>query len=59
VRDLSELKARLYDQYKIEVPCLEWNGQHYLRVSVQGYNSEDDLAQLMVALKQLLTEQAV
>jgi isopenicillin-N epimerase len=54
VRDLNELKKRLYDDYKIEIPCFEWNGHHYIRVSVQGYNSEDDIDQLITALVNLL-----
>ncbi len=56
VRDLSELKSHLYSDYKIEIPCLEWNGHHFIRVSVQGYNSEEDLDQLVSALEKLLPD---
>ncbi len=54
VKDLDELKTHLYNDYKIEIPCLEWNGQHYIRLSVQGYNSEDDIEVLIGALNYLL-----
>jgi isopenicillin-N epimerase len=59
VRDLNDLKSHLYNEYKIEVPCLEWNGHHYIRVSVQGYNSQDDLEKLIFALHQILPELGV
>jgi len=54
VKELTELKARLYQEYRIEIPCLEWNDRHYLRLSVQGYNSEDDIDLLVCALSKLL-----
>ena len=54
VRELNELKYCLYTEYKIEIPCIEWNHQHYLRLSVQGYNSEEDLEILIDALSDLL-----
>jgi isopenicillin-N epimerase len=54
VRDLNELKVRLYDDYKIEIPCIEWNNRHFIRLSVQGYNSEDEINILIDALTKLL-----
>ena len=54
VRDLNELKGRLYNDYKIEIPCFEWNNRHYLRLSVQGYNSENEIDTLISALSKLL-----
>jgi len=54
VRDLNELKTRLYADYKIEIPCLEWNDKQYIRLSVQGYNSEQDIELLINALRKLL-----
>lgn len=52
--DLSVLKARLYDDYRIEVPLIAWNGHQLLRVSVQGYNTHRDLLRLRNALAALL-----
>lgn len=52
--DLPTLKAHLYDKYQVEVPLTEWNGQKFVRISVQGYNTEEDLLALERALKQLL-----
>jgi len=54
MKDLAELKTRLYHEYKIEIPCLEWNDRHFLRLSVQGYNSEDEIDLLVSALNNLL-----
>ncbi len=54
MKDLTELKARLYNEFRIEIPCLEWNNQHFLRLSVQGYNSEDEIDLLVSAVNKLL-----
>lgn len=52
--DVALLKNRLYDEFNIEVPVLEWNGNKLIRVSVQGYNTQEDLDALFVALSRLL-----
>ncbi len=48
------LKQRLYDDYRIEVPIIKWNGQTLLRVSVQAYNTQADIDALIDALTVLL-----
>lgn len=52
--DLKQLKKRLYEIFKIEVPCIEWNGRHLVRISVQGYNTLEDIQRLISALERLL-----
>ncbi|NWF65131.1 MAG: aminotransferase class V-fold PLP-dependent enzyme [Chloroflexi bacterium] len=52
--DLAALKMRLYDDYRIEIPLLEWNEKKLIRLSVQGYNSRLDMERLLSALKVLL-----
>ncbi len=52
--DLQALKTRLYDEYRVEVPLTEWNGRKFIRISVQGYNSEGDLETLYAGLRALL-----
>ncbi|MBW7882390.1 MAG: aminotransferase class V-fold PLP-dependent enzyme [Caldilineaceae bacterium] len=52
--DLPGLKQRLYNEHRIEVPCTAWDGHHFIRISVQGYNTEADLARLVDALRTLL-----
>ncbi len=52
--DIVALKTRLYDEYRVEVPLIEWNSHKLIRVSVQGYNSPTDLDRLLFALSSLL-----
>jgi isopenicillin-N epimerase len=56
--DLPLLKKRLYDEFRIEVPLIEWNGNKLVRISVQGYNSPRDTDQLYRALTLLLPKKA-
>jgi isopenicillin-N epimerase len=56
LRDLAGLKAALYDRFRIEVPLIDWNGRHFIRISVQGYNTRDDLDALLDAMRVLLPE---
>ena len=55
--DGRALKRRLYDDYRIEVPITNWPDLPLIRVSFQGYNSEDDLDRLIDALGELLRKQ--
>lgn len=57
--DLPALKERLYDEYKIEVPLIEWQGRQFVRISIQAYNTRDDVDALVSALQVLLPQVAV
>jgi isopenicillin-N epimerase len=48
--DAAALQRRLFGEYHIEVPVIEWNGRQFVRVSVQGYNTAEDVAALAEAL---------
>jgi selenocysteine lyase/cysteine desulfurase len=52
--DVDELKRRLYDEHRIEVPVHRFEGRPLVRVSFQGYNDEADLDALIEALRSLL-----
>lgn len=52
--DVGAVKNRLYEQYRIEVPVGRFEENCLLRVSVQAYNSEQDLQRLAGALDDLL-----
>jgi isopenicillin-N epimerase len=54
--DTGALKSRLYSEYRVEVPIIEWNGRKFVRISVQAYNTEEDLEALITGLSQLLPE---
>jgi isopenicillin-N epimerase len=56
VRDLFAFQNQLLQHYSIEVPCMEWNGGHFIRISVQGYNTEADLDALVNAIGELLPQ---
>jgi isopenicillin-N epimerase len=53
--DIVEMKKRLYDEYRIEIPLIDWRGNKLIRLSVQGYNSKRDVDKLLHALTSLLT----
>ena len=48
--DPEAVQLRLWDEHRIEVPCFDWNGRPLLRLSVQGYNTEEDVERLVAAL---------
>ncbi len=52
--DALDLKTRLYDEYKIEIPQTAYKDQSFLRLSIQGYNTMDDVNTLVNALEELL-----
>jgi isopenicillin-N epimerase len=54
--DIETLKIRLYTQYRVEVPFIEWNGHKFVRISVQGYNTQSNLDSLYAGLQQLLPQ---
>jgi isopenicillin-N epimerase len=54
IADLTVLKNKLYADYRIEMPLTEYKGQQFARISVQGYNTAEDLDALVSALAKLL-----
>ena len=50
----EDLKERLYDEYRVEIPVMDCNGSRLIRASFQGYNDEGDLERLRGALSELL-----
>jgi len=53
------LKARLYEEYHIEVPLHRWNNQPLIRVSFQVYNDTADTDALLMALRELLDRRTI
>lgn len=49
--DTLHLKDFLYETARIEIPCYQWEGHPYIRISVQGYNSAEEIEQFLLALK--------
>jgi isopenicillin-N epimerase len=52
--DVQALKTRLYDDYCVEVPIIQWNGYTFVRPSLQGYNGRSDIDTLVKGLTALL-----
>lgn len=47
----DRIQARLYDEFRIEIPISNLDDRWYIRASVQGYNDEGDLEALAAALE--------
>ncbi len=43
-------QRELWETHRIEVPIVEWEGQRFVRVSIQAYNSPRDVDRLIEAL---------
>jgi isopenicillin-N epimerase len=54
--NLAVLKSRLYDEHRIEVPLVQWQDRQFIRISIQGYNTQEDVDALENALKILLPQ---
>jgi isopenicillin-N epimerase len=50
VCDAAALHRRLYEEHRVEVPVVEWNGRRLVRVSMQGYNRLEDVDALVTGL---------
>ncbi|MGH2517117.1 MAG: hypothetical protein ACRDHP_15815, partial [Ktedonobacterales bacterium] len=46
----ADLHARLWEDYQVEVPITDWQGWRFVRVSIQAYNSEQDVERLVEGL---------
>jgi len=57
--NLTVLKKRLYDEFKVEVPLVPWKDRHFVRISVQGYNDQSDVDALVNGLERLLPQVAL
>lgn len=52
--DVLSFKQKLYDEYRVEIPVIDWHGNKLIRTSVQVYNSRRDIDRLIHALKKML-----
>ncbi|MBF6591693.1 MAG: hypothetical protein IVW57_14365 [Ktedonobacterales bacterium] len=50
----EDLRRRLWEDYAVEVPIVEWQGQRLIRVSIQAYNAPRDIDRLLEGLAALL-----
>ncbi|HUM68717.1 MAG TPA: aminotransferase, partial [Chloroflexota bacterium] len=61
--DALQLKQRLLQEFKVEIPITEWHGpkplrvrRHFVRVSVQGYNTLADMDALLAGLTAVMRD---
>jgi isopenicillin-N epimerase len=47
-------KVRLYAEHLVEIPITQWGERRFLRVSIQGYNTQEDVERLLEALRRML-----
>ncbi len=50
-----KLKSLLMDDYRIEIPVIEWSGRMFLRLSIQAYNTPEEIDRLITALCELFS----
>jgi isopenicillin-N epimerase len=48
------LQRRLWEEFQVEVPLVDWQDRRFVRVSIQAYNSERDVERLVEGLAALL-----
>ena len=51
--DPEKLKEELSKNYKIEVPITSWSNKNLIRVSIQAYNTKEDVHKLVDALHEI------
>jgi isopenicillin-N epimerase len=52
--DSDLVGRRLWEEFGVEVPVLEWQRRTYIRVSIQAYNHPRDVDRLLTALRHVL-----
>ena len=50
-KDYIHLKNIFINDYKIEIPIMKWKNKTLIRISLNGYNSENDIEKLITILK--------
>lgn len=53
--DPLRLQSWLYKEEHIEIPCYLWDGVPFVRISIQGYNTREDVDIFLKALKRALS----
>jgi isopenicillin-N epimerase len=51
--DVATVKQRLYDEHRVEIPVNQWGAAPMLRISVQGYNTREDIERLLHAVRKV------
>lgn len=54
--DGERLQGFLYEQHKVEIPITLWNSKQLIRVSIQCYNTTEDVEKLFFGLKDYVSK---
>jgi isopenicillin-N epimerase len=49
--DGAGLQRRLFQEHLVEIPTFPWNGRQTIRISVQGYNTWEDVERLLEGIR--------
>ena len=55
INECGRIKSQLIHEYKIEIPIFVWAEKLYIRISLNGYNSENDLHRLLAVLPKIIS----
>ena len=50
----AALHDRLWEDYQVEVPIVDWQGRRFVRVSIQAYNAPQDVDRLLEGMSAIL-----
>ena len=50
-KDPLQDQINFYLKYKIQIPFIKWEDREFIRISIQAYNSKEDIIKLLDALK--------
>ena len=50
-KDPIETQINFYKKYNIQIPFIDWNNTSLIRISIQAYNTKEDVLKLLDALK--------
>jgi len=50
-KDILQDQIKFYLKYKIQIPFIKWHDKEFFRISIQAYNSKEDIVKLLEALK--------
>jgi isopenicillin-N epimerase len=48
--------TRLWQQFRIEAPLIDWNGRKFVRISVQAYTTPTDIDRLVEAIGAIVVD---
>ena len=51
--DVLDFNIKFYLKYKIQIPFISWKDKTFIRISIQAYNSKEDVLKLLEALDDL------